>query len=453
MHAIFNLKRLNRILAAGLCTILLAVQLSACKSPPKLYQMEYSGYLDTVSQFTMPSESEAAFMDQANYFEERLAFYHQRFTSFEPVSGITNIWTLNQSAGENPVEVTQEIMDLLVFSQGLSEETNGAVNVTMGAVTSLWKHAQDGYSYETETPAAPSAEAIGEALQHTNASDLVLNPDRLTVYFTDPELQLDVGAFAKGFTAEMLANELEGRGVTSALINLGGNVRTIGDKKLETNTPWAIGIQNPARRLEEAVLAYPGWIESQLPDETDSGGEGTEALTEGSAVPDPVPLPNLIYPTGSDSEEPGTGQPEDGTTENLPTDPSEADTDSDNRVSSEQDYLAVLNSVSSSLVTSGIYERFFIEDENLYHHIIDPDTGMPAQSFQSVSVVVPHSGRADALSTALFNMTLEEGVRFVENHENLEAVWVDLDGFITMSSGFGDLMRTDTAPAAGTAPE
>ena len=71
-----------------------------------------------------------------------------------------------------------------------------------------------------------------------------------------------------------------------------------------------------------------------------------------------------------------------------------------------------------------------------YHHIIDPETLMPRQELASVTILCPDGGRADALSTAVFNMPLEEGMRFVESAEDVEAFWVCEDGREVFSSGF-----------------
>ena len=89
----------------------------------------------------------------------------------------------------------------------------------------------------------------------------------------------------------------------------------------------------------------------------------------------------------------------------------------------------------SSIVTSGDYERFFISDGQKYHHIIDPVTLMPADYFSSVTVVTPNSALADALSTALFCMSYEEGALLVGGLENVEAVWIFKDGTLGATDG------------------
>ena len=94
-----------------------------------------------------------------------------------------------------------------------------------------------------------------------------------------------------------------------------------------------------------------------------------------------------------------------------------------------------------SLVTSGVYERYYTVDGKRYHHIIDPETLMPSELFQSVSIVCKDSGMADALSTSIFNMTLEEGKNLIESLEDTEAFWILNDGTYEYSSGFEAYIR------------
>lgn len=94
-----------------------------------------------------------------------------------------------------------------------------------------------------------------------------------------------------------------------------------------------------------------------------------------------------------------------------------------------------------SVVTSGAYHRYYTVGGEIYHHIIDPDTLMPAAYFASVVVVAGDSGLADGLSTALFCMPLEEGMRLVQILEHVEACWILGDGSVEMTDGFRALIR------------
>jgi len=99
-------------------------------------------------------------------------------------------------------------------------------------------------------------------------------------------------------------------------------------------------------------------------------------------------------------------------------------------------YLKVVNVDGQSLVTSGTYERYYTVDGVDYHHIIDPATLMPSTYYDSVSVLTTDSGLADALTTGLFSMPLDEGMALVESLDGVEALWISQDGTETQSSGF-----------------
>ena len=99
-------------------------------------------------------------------------------------------------------------------------------------------------------------------------------------------------------------------------------------------------------------------------------------------------------------------------------------------------YLAYLAVDSEAVVTSGSYQRYYYVDGKAYHHIIDPETLMPGENFRSVSVICESSAVGDALSTALFCMTYDEGEALVNSLENVEAMWVLPSGEIKYSAGF-----------------
>ena len=96
-------------------------------------------------------------------------------------------------------------------------------------------------------------------------------------------------------------------------------------------------------------------------------------------------------------------------------------------------YLALTN---QTLVTSGSYQRYYLVDGRRYHHIIHPDTLMPAEGYLSVSVLTSHSGQADALSTALFCMTPEEGKALIATLPDTEVQWILSDGTRVVSDGW-----------------
>ncbi len=106
-----------------------------------------------------------------------------------------------------------------------------------------------------------------------------------------------------------------------------------------------------------------------------------------------------------------------------------------------EDYLHTVYVTDGCVVTSGDYQRTYMVDGKLYHHIIDPETLYPSAYWRSVTIVCEDSGAADALSTALFLLPQAEGQALLDLY-SAEAVWVDAAGSMFYSPGFQDLIRT-----------
>jgi thiamine biosynthesis lipoprotein len=105
------------------------------------------------------------------------------------------------------------------------------------------------------------------------------------------------------------------------------------------------------------------------------------------------------------------------------------------------DFFAMIGAENTSVSTSGDYERFFIIDGVRYHHIIDPRTGMPARGLRSVTIVCSDPTLADALSTAVFVMGKDKGLALVGNWDGVEAVLVDDDARVHVTSGLDDAIE------------
>lgn len=105
-----------------------------------------------------------------------------------------------------------------------------------------------------------------------------------------------------------------------------------------------------------------------------------------------------------------------------------------------EELALTLNLSDCSCVTSGDYERYFTVDGRRYCHIIDKDTLMPASYFTSVSVICKDSGMADALTTALFCMSFEDGFALISSLEGVEAVWIWIDSSIRYTMGLDSVI-------------
>lgn len=106
------------------------------------------------------------------------------------------------------------------------------------------------------------------------------------------------------------------------------------------------------------------------------------------------------------------------------------------KLDSDVQYIKKVKARDMCVVTSGDYQRYYIVDGVRYCHIIDPDTLMPANNFASVTIITKDSGVADAMSTAIYNMTLEKGRQLIDSMEDMEAMWIMENGEIFYSANF-----------------
>ncbi|SJZ82879.1 FAD:protein FMN transferase, partial [Eubacterium coprostanoligenes] len=112
----------------------------------------------------------------------------------------------------------------------------------------------------------------------------------------------------------------------------------------------------------------------------------------------------------------------------------------ENPDTTSDDFLLKLNITDECIVTSGDYQRYYTVDGKKYCHIINPETLMPSEYMASVSVICKDSSFGDAMSTALFNMTIEDGKNLVDSLDGIEAVWVDKEYNKTFSKGFNQFL-------------
>ena len=343
------MKRIVRLAAA---LLFIATVLSGCKRQPAVFTAQVTTLFDTVITLKGCADSQKAFDEWAQDAFDILEEYHRLFDVYREYEGMNNLCTVNRLGAQAPVAVDGRILDLLELAKGIGTETGGKINVAMGAALSLWsEYREQGNNDPSAAQLPPSAE-LKETMAHTDMDDIRVNREDSTVYLADPLLKIDVGAVGKGYAVEQTARKMEENAqaynVTGALINAGGNIRSIGTKG--DGTPWIAGVQDPAQ--------------------------------------------------------------------------------------SDRLLVTVGLSGARALVTSGDYQRYYTVDGTRYAHIIDPDTGMPPRYVSSVSVLCGDSGRADALSTALFCLPVEEGKALIEAMPDTEAVWVEPDGEMIYSSGF-----------------
>ena len=336
------------IISAILCSCTASEQTNKYST----YSMDY---FDTVITITGYERTEEEFDRISGEMLSLFGEYHQLYTIYHRFEDMENLCTVNElvDGAHRTVTVDRRIIDLLLYAREMYDMTDGIMNIAMGSVLSLWHDYRTVGKDDPDKASLPPMELLLEAAEHTDINNVVVDEKESTVTLTDPQMKLDVGAIAKGYATERVAQAFEEKGITGYILNVGGNVRTLGGKG--DRTPWTVGIENP------------------------------------------------------DGEE----------------------------------YLAYLELDGQSVVTSGSYQRFYYVDGKPYHHIIHPDTLMPAEGYLSVSVICEDSGKADALSTALFCLSYEDGKKLIESIPDAEAMWVTEGGEKSFSSGWDQYAKND----------
>lgn len=200
--------------------------------------LTYTGIaLDTVIQITIYDSSDEALIQHC---VELCKEYEEKFSRTIETSEISQI----NNAGGAAVEVSPETITIIEKGIYYSELSNGAFDITIGTVSSLW-------DFKSEDPVVPDTKDIAIAASHVDYNTIEISNN--TVRLLDPKAKLDLGAIAKGYIADRIKEYLVDEGVEHALINLGGNTLAIGNKL--DGSPFNIGIQTPFDNEAGAITA------------------------------------------------------------------------------------------------------------------------------------------------------------------------------------------------------
>lgn len=261
----------------------------------------------------------------------------------------SDISKINENAGIQPTSVSELTYRVLQDSLFFSEKTDGLFDVTSGPLIDLWAIDPPNGHY-------PSQEELDRTLPLIDYHKMHFLGNN-QVELQDKGMIVNLGAIAKGTIADEIKRFLLDRGVTSALINLGGNVLTVGSKP--DGSSFVIGIQDPN--------------------------------------------------------------------------------------STRGEYLLSIHADDESIVSSGDYERFFIYEGKVYHHILNPKTGFPADTnIKQITIVTPTSQTADGLSTSVLLLGVEKGIRLIESLDGVEAILISKDHYIYVTEGLRDKYETQS---------
>lgn len=287
----------------------------------------------------------------------------------------SDVWRINHAGGE-AATVDTDTYALIETAVQMGDATDGALDITLYPVLAEW-------GFTTGTYQVPDAERIAELLEDVDYRKIRL--EQGAVQLPDG-MELDLGSVAKGYTGDVLTELLRENGVTSALLDLGGNVQAIGSKP--DGSGWTVAVRNPFY-------------------EEDGAGSG-------------------------DTDKAGSGEATDTDVANLPT---------------NLYTIGTLTISDKCVITSGNYERCFTaEDGQTYGHILDPADGYPADNgLASVTIIGDNGVTSDALSTALYVMGTDRAIAYWQGNPTFDMILVTDGGEVWITPGIADCFE----PAEG----
>ena len=172
---------------------------------------------------------------------ERIQTLANQITVNEAGSEIDSI---NANAGIQPVKVSNDIYELMDAGNDYSMKSSGSFDISIGPLTNLWRI---GFP-DARKPAQSEIDAILPLIDY---KQIELNKKEQTVFLKNKGMQLDLGAIAKGFITDQVAEVLKENDVTTAIIDLGGNIYVMGNNP--SGNVWTVGIQDPFAPRGETI--------------------------------------------------------------------------------------------------------------------------------------------------------------------------------------------------------
>ena len=232
----------RKLFSIVLAMLLLTGCVSLRQEPDQLtqYNATFLTLFDTVTTVVGRYPSEKEFSEVTQAFHDQLLEYHQLFDIYNDYEGLNNLKTVNDQAGIAPVAVDARIIALLLDCKAYYELTDGKVNVAMGSVLNHWHVARNASINDPANAYTPNPEVLAKAAEHCSFDTVLIDEEAGTVFLADPDQRLDVGAVAKGWSLQRVAENTP----SGLLVSIGGNVFATGPKDA-SGTPWVVGVTNP----------------------------------------------------------------------------------------------------------------------------------------------------------------------------------------------------------------
>lgn len=214
-----------------LITFIFLFLLSSCNLGSEKVYKESRIAMYTVTTITITSHSEKKAADAINKAFQELDRLEKILNYYSKDSEITMI---NKNAGNKPVKVSKETIEIIGDAIYVAENTNGVFDITMGPVISLW---------DFKKKVFPDAKKLGEKLKLVGYKNIVIDKKNSTAYLKQKGMEVNLGGIIKGYAADKAAAVLQNNGIKAGIVSVAGDIKTFGTKP--DGTPWNVGIQNP----------------------------------------------------------------------------------------------------------------------------------------------------------------------------------------------------------------
>ena len=329
------MKRSIKQILALVCCLVICLPIAACSGDGKSETKRITALGALVDITAYGKNAEVAIREA----EAAITSVDSMVNTFDENS---RIYAVNHSRGQ-PISVTAQVASMIETARMVSEQTGGALDLTVYPLMDAWGFLSGNYD-------VPEEDTIAALLTHTGMNLINLSPDQENGGYMlqlPAETQITLDCVARGAATNAAISAMRAKGVESAVISMGGNVQTLGLKP--DGSKWNIAVMDPNDRN-----AYIGY------------------LTVGE----------------------------------------------------------------TAVVTSSPSELSFTQRGALYHHIINPATGMPASTaLRSVTIVCADAQMADCLSTALFVCGERTALQYWRDYGGFEMLLITQDGRIVCTQG------------------
>ena len=259
------------------------------KHTEKVYE-----YFDTITTFMAYTKDEEEFNHYVSVLNEELKKYHELYNSYDAFEGVNNFRTINENAGKDAVAVDPKIIELIEYSKEMYDLTGGKINIAMGSLLGLWHDAREISVNNPDEAKIPEESVLKKASSHKDINAIEIDKEKNTVYISDPDVRIDIGAIGKGYATKIIAKRLEEEGLKHGILSVGGDDVLIGDNPASENSYYKIAIQNPD--LEDKENPYSSVVSLRNTSVVTSGDYQRYFMVDGKRYHHIID-PETMYPS------------------------------------------------------------------------------------------------------------------------------------------------------------